>query len=146
MARKKEPETIMDIRYRTLRFLESFGINTEKKLIAMSPEEIAELDGITSEQIRQVYRFRNAAKRREFYAYMTGALDQEKEQKQAGGSVVKEGGRISGSENNGSSMGDGGAQLEPAAGEAETGGSGAKYAGGSAEIYQNHAGEYGGQY
>lgn len=146
MARKKEPETIMDIRYRTLRFLESFGINTEKKLIAMSPEEIAELDGITSEQIRQIYRFRNAAKRREFYAYMTGALDQGKEQNQPQGSEIKEGGRISGSENHTGSMGDGGAQLEPAAGEAETGSSGAKYAGGSAEIYQKHAGEYGGQY
>lgn len=146
MARKKEPETIMDIRYRTLRFLESFGINTEKKLIAMSPEEIAELDGITSEQIRQVYRFRNAAKRREFYAYMTGALDQEKAQKQAEGSEVREGGRISGSENHAGSMGDGGSELEPAAGEAEAGSVGAGYTGGSAEIYQNHAGEYGGQY
>jgi len=146
MARKKEPETIMDIRYRTLRFLESFGINTEKKLIAMSPEEIAELDGITSEQIRQIYRFRNAAKRREFYAYMTGALDQEKAQKQAEGSEVQEGGRIGGSENHTGSMGDGGAQLEPAAGTAEAGSVGTGYAGGSAEIYQNHAGEYGGQY
>lgn len=146
MARKKDSETIMDIRYRTLQFLESFGINTEKKLIAMDPEEIAELEGITSEQIRQAYRFRNAAKRREFYAYMTGALDQEKEQKQATGSEKKEGGRISGSENHGGSTGDGGTELESAADEAETGSAGAEYTGGSAEIYQNHAGEYGGQY
>lgn len=146
MARKKGPETIMDIRYRTLQFLESFGINTEKKLIAMSPEEIAELDGITGEQIRQVYRFRNAAKRREFYAYMTGALDQEKKQKQTEGSEQRKGGNTRGSENHGCSEGDGRAELESAAGAAETGSTGTGYSGRSAEIYQNHAGKYGGQY
>ena len=148
MGKKRNPEKTMAIRYRTLQLLESSGIDTERKLIELSPEEIVDLEGITKEQIKQIYHFQRAAKRREFYSYMTGALNYGKanqKQKQAE-HPPEEGGETVGSENRGGGEGNGGTQLAGGAGSTEAGSSGAGYAGGSSAVYQNDAGEYGSQH
>ena len=130
-------------RLKTLKFLVSAGIDTEKKLLELTPEEIADLEGITTDDINNAYDFRKAAKRREFYAYMTGAINirnGKKSKKEAG---------ITGESDHGSSGGDDRAQLVAGSDEAEyseTGSAGTGDAGGSAEVYQNDAGEYRGQY